>query len=337
GAFVTLEFEPTRGFGVYVHWPWCAKICPYCDFNVYAAKSHDPEPMIDGIIADIAGWRSRIGPRRIDSVFFGGGTPSLAPPKGVERVLNALEQAWGLASDAEISLEANPDDWKGFADFVAAGVNRLSLGVQSMSDASLEFLGRNHNAATARRAIDGAKRSDAALSLDFIYALPGQAAEDWARELTEALRFGADHLSLYELTIAEGTAFHNAVARGNWSPMEENGAADLYEITQDLTVAAGMPAYEISNHARDPTFRARHNLIYWRSGDWLGLGPGAHGRLTHDGWRMATEAARRPQTYIDQVSRTGVGSEYEDPLSLLQTAEERLIMGLRIADGVHDR
>ena len=332
GDPVTLEFEPERGFGVYIHWPFCTRICPYCDFNVYAAKTRDPKPLLEAIAADLQRWRDRTGPRRVDSVFFGGGTPSLIPPKGIEALRALVDQLWGLAPGAEISLEANPEDADRFADIAASGVDRLSLGVQSLDNDALVFLGRTHDRSQSLRAIETARPHFRSLSVDAIYALPDQTPGQWDSELVTFLELPVDHLSLYELTIEPGAAFSRAVRRGAFSPADEDRAADLYDLTQAMTAKAGFDAYEISNHARSPDHRSRHNSIYWRSGDWVGAGPGAHGRLTLEGRRLAIEAERRPADYIAQVSEGGGSTE--ELLSPEDIAHERLIMGLRMADGV---
>ncbi|MBI1360593.1 MAG: radical SAM family heme chaperone HemW [Alphaproteobacteria bacterium] len=328
------DFDPGRGFGVYVHWPYCARVCPYCDFNVYAAKNRDTAPLLDAILVDLGGWRERSGARRVDTVFFGGGTPSLLAGEDVSRLLQHIDKLWGIASGAETTLEANPDDRSRFVDFAAAGVNRLSLGVQSLDDQVLKFLGRTHSAADARASLSVAQNQFASVSLDLIYARPEQTAAQWRAELGEALKLGADHLSLYELTIEPGAAFARAVRRGDWTPADDEHAADLYETTDEMCAASGYPIYEISNHASSPRHQSKHNRIYWRSGDWVGVGPGAHGRLTASGQRLAIEAAERPNTYIDAVRRTGVGWASSESLSALDQARERLSMGLRLVDGL---
>ena len=331
---MTLTFEAERGFGVYIHWPFCTQICPYCDFNVYAAKTRDPAPLVDAILNDLTYWRDQSGPRRVDSVFFGGGTPSLIPASSVSRVIAKIDQLWGLAGNAEISLEANPEEADRFADLADAGVTRLSLGVQSLNDNELKFLGRAHDAKSARAAIDKVQGRFESLSLDFIYALPDQSLDEWKTALREALSLGADHYSLYELTIEPGAAFSRAVKRGAWTPADEDRAADLYDLTQELTEDAGYPAYEISNHARGEAHQARHNMIYWRSGDWIGVGPGAHGRLTAGGRRLTSVAERRPAGYISRVKNGGGGAADLEPQTPNDVAAERLIMGLRMMSGI---
>jgi oxygen-independent coproporphyrinogen-3 oxidase len=327
-------FDPARGFGVYLHWPYCARICPYCDFNVYAAKARDRAPLVDAMLADLDGWRARSGARRVDAVFLGGGSPSLLAGADVARFLARIDKLWGIRAGAEITLEANPDDAARFADFSVAGVNRLSIGVQSLNDTVLKFLGRTHSAADAVAALGAAQGRFRSVSLDMIYAVPGQIVEGWRGELADALKLGADHLSLYELTIEPGAAFARAVAREDWAPLKDDLAADLYEATQEACEVAGYPAYEVSNHARDLASRSRHNTIYWRSGDWVGVGPGAHGRLTADGRRLAIEAVEKPGAYLKAVRETGLGWSLAEALSPLDQARERLSMGLRLADGM---
>ena len=327
------DFNPERGFGVYVHWPYCARICPYCDFNVYAAKARDTAPLFQAILDDLAGWRGRTGERRVDSLFLGGGTPSLMTGEQVAGVIAQVDRLWGLKPGVEITLEANPDDAARFADFAAAGVNRLSLGVQSLDDARLKFLGRMHSAADALAALAAAKERFRSVSVDLIYALPGQAEADWRAELSCTLALGADHLSLYELTIEPGAAFAFAVKRKDWTPLEDDRAAGLYEITQEMTAAAGFDGYEISNHARGADHQSVHNRIYWSSGDWVGVGPGAHGRLTIGGERWAIEAAEKPGEYLQQVKAQGLGWAVAEVLGPLADARERVAMGLRVAEG----
>ncbi len=328
------SFDPARGFGVYVHWPYCARVCPYCDFNVYAAKARDTAPLFDALLKDMEGWRARSGARVADTVFFGGGTPSLMTGAQVAGVLQKVDTLWGLKAGAEVTLEANPDDVARFSDFAAAGVNRLSLGVQTLDDAALKFLGRTHSAADALAALEEARGRFRSMSIDLIYALPGQTREAWRGELGRALALEADHLSLYELSIEPGAAFAKAVARRAWAPMDDELSADLYEITQEMTERAGYPAYEISNHARGAEHESRHNRIYWASGDWAGIGPGAHGRLTAGGERLAIEAAERPGDYLKLVAGEGVGFASEEKLDALAQARERVAMGLRVTEGM---
>ena len=329
-----MGFNPERGFGVYMHWPYCARICPYCDFNVYAAKARDTDPLFQAIRADLRGWRAKSGARQVDSIFLGGGTPSLMTGEQVAGVIGEVDRLWGLKANAEITLEANPDDKARFADFAAAGVNRLSLGLQSLDDVRLKFLGRTHSSADALAALDEARGKFRSVSIDMIYALPGEGGVGWREELARALTLDADHLSLYELTIEPGAAFAYAVQRQDWAPLEDEVAAELYEITQELTLAAGYDGYEISNHARGAAHQSVHNRVYWSSGDWVAVGPGAHGRLTVDGDRLAIEAADNPGVYLHQVKANGVGWASADKLDALAHARERVAMGLRVVEGL---
>ncbi|MFO1019070.1 MAG: radical SAM family heme chaperone HemW [Hyphomonadaceae bacterium] len=321
-------------FGIYVHWPYCAAICPYCDFNVYRARGAANAPLIDAIIADMKAHAARYGRREAASLFFGGGTPSLLRGDELARLIDAASNAFVLSSDCEITLEANPEDFALFAEQAAAGINRFSIGAQAFDDASLKALGRRHDAQSALRAIDAAAATHQRVSLDLIYAREGQSLADWRTELTQALTLPIEHLSLYQLTIEPQTAFARRVDRGQLIPPDNDAAAELFEATQEICEAAGMPAYEISNHARSEAAQARHNLVYWRSGDWVGVGPGAHGRVTHEGARIATEAHRHPRDYIDAVNENGVGWISESTLTADETADEVLLMGLRIAEGL---
>lgn len=326
-----LSVGPDYGFGLYVHWPYCARICPYCDFNVYAVKDRDTAPLLEAIIADIRAHRERLPDHPpLDSVFLGGGTPSLLSASQIGHLLEVVNDAFDIAQHVEITLETNPNDvLRGSAeDWRAAGVNRLSLGVQSLDDTALSFLGRDHNADNARAALDRVQAVFDNHSVDLIYARPEQSLRAWEAELSEVLSLGAPHLSLYELTIEERTAFGKRAARGELTPMPDDDQADLYEMTQAICAEHGLNAYEVSNHAREPAYESRHNHIYWASGDWIGVGPGAHGRLTIDGTRIATEAPRRPADYISSPRPT------ETKLTMLDTAREFLAMSLRPVQGM---
>jgi putative oxygen-independent coproporphyrinogen III oxidase len=323
--------------GLYIHWPYCARICPYCDFNVVRDRGRGAEQqdLADAFVADLEAQRVLTGPRTLLSIFFGGGTPSLMDPAQVARVIETARGLWDAAPDLEISLEANPTDAEAgrFEALAAAGVARLSLGVQSLHDEALALLGRNHDAGSARRAMTVAARAFPRLSIDLIYARPGQTADAWRDELEAALAFGPEHVSPYQLTIEAGTAFDRAVGRGKLVVPDEDLATTLFETTQAVLEAAGFDAYEVSNHARGEAARSRHNLVYWRGHDYVGVGPGAHGRLSLAGGRVATTAHRRIADYIAAVRQTGVGFEREI-LSAVEAAEERLLLGLRIDDGV---
>ena len=324
--------------GVYVHWPYCARICPYCDFNVFRAKGREAEAgaLAAAIVADVEAQAALTGPRTLVSIFFGGGTPSLMDPDQVGAVVTAARRLWTPAPDLEVSLEANPTDAEAdrFSGLADVGVNRLSLGLQALDDAALRFLGRNHDAAEGRRAARAAARAFPRLSLDLIYARPGQTVADWSTELSAAVDLGAEHISPYQLTIEAGTAFDRAVRRGLFAPPPEGLAADLYDATQAVLAARGFEAYEVSNHARGAAARSRHNLVYWQGLDYVGVGPGAHGRITQGGVREATEASARPADYIRAVAETGTGFAAVERLSAEAAAEERLLSGLRITEGV---
>jgi putative oxygen-independent coproporphyrinogen III oxidase len=330
--------EETPDLGLYIHWPYCARICPYCDFNVVRDRGRTQEQadLAAAILADLEGQRALTGPRRLVSIFFGGGTPSLMDPEAAGAMIAAARRLWDPVPDLEVSLEANPTDAETgrFAALADAGVNRLSLGVQALDDASLRFLGRNHDAGAARRAGAEAARLFPRLSLDLIYARPGQTPEAWADELRTAVDWGAEHISPYQLTIEAGTAFDRAVRRGAFKPADETLGAALYDTTQAVLEGQGFDAYEVSNHARGPAARSRHNLVYWTGQDYVGAGPGAHGRLTLAGARTATTAHRGIEAYIGAVRETGLGFVERETLSAAQAAEERLLMGLRIDAGV---
>jgi len=323
--------------GVYIHWPYCARICPYCDFNVVKARGGDePAALARAIVADLEAQAALTGPRELVSVFFGGGTPSLMDPAWASEILAAARRLWTPASDLEVTLEANPTDAEAarFADFAAAGVDRLSLGLQALDDAALGFLGRNHDAATGVRAARAAVAAFPRLSLDLIYARPGQTPAAWRDELSRALDLGPEHVSPYQLTIEPGTAFDRAVRRGAFTPPDPDTGAALFETTQAVLEAAGFDAYEVSNHARGAAARSRHNLVYWQGLDYVGAGPGAHGRLTLAGARQATYAAPKVADYLARVGETGLGFETRETLSAREAAEERLLAGLRLTEGL---
>jgi putative oxygen-independent coproporphyrinogen III oxidase len=324
--------------GVYIHWPYCARICPYCDFNVVRDRGRKAEQagLVRAIAADLDIQAARIGPRRLVSVFFGGGTPSLMEPDWVGDLVALARRLWPSDGPVEVSLEANPTDAEAarFAAFADAGVQRLSLGLQALDDAALAFLGRNHDAAAGRRAAQAAARAFPRLSLDLIYALPAQTEAAWASTLEEAVGIGAEHISPYQLTIEAGTPFDRAVRRARFAPLDEDPAARLYGTTQTVLERLGFEAYEVSNHARGEAARSRHNLIYWRGEDYAGAGPGAHGRLTTPEGRLATEAAAKNSDYIGLVDQTGVGWAASETLDPETAAEERIVMGLRTYEGV---
>ena len=328
------ETAATTPLGIYVHWPYCTRICPYCDFNVYKNRTIDADQWCNAFLAELRYWAEINGGRPLRSLYFGGGTPSLAPHSIIESIIDTCTDLWGFEEGAEITLEANPTsaEKNRFQDFKSIGVTRLSLGVQSLRDDALRFLGRDHNAAEALQALEIALPLFPESSFDLIYALPDQTVTDWRQELTHALNLGPKHLSLYQLTIEEGTSFERAVARGAWRPSEEGLAADLFDATQSITMSAGLPAYEVSNHAA-PGSRSRHNLLYWRQHDYIGVGPGAHGRVTQNYERLATETLQRPEEYLKQVLKVGNGLQTTDVLSEEAQCTERLSMGLRLTEG----
>ncbi|MES2034329.1 MAG: radical SAM family heme chaperone HemW [Pseudomonadota bacterium] len=326
----------TDPLGVYIHWPYCARICPYCDFNVVRDRGQaEQRDLAAAIVADLEAQRALTGPRRLASVFLGGGTPSLMDPDWAGEIVETAKRLWTPEPDLEVSLEANPTDAESgrFAGFRDAGVDRLSLGLQSFDDAALKFLGRNHDAGQARRAADAAAATFPRLSVDMIYALPDQTVQAWRDQLRAVIDLGAEHVSPYQLTIEAGTAFDRAVRRGTFTPPDDETGSALYDTTQSVLEAAGFEAYEVSNHARGQAARSRHNLVYWRGQDYVGAGPGAHGRLTLDGARTATTAATRIGDYIGRVAQSGHGFEAE-PLTPVEAAEERILMGLRTYEGV---
>ena len=324
--------------GVYVHWPYCSRICPYCDFNVVRDRGRieQQRSLVDAIVRDLEAQRQTTGPRRLVSIFFGGGTPSLMDPAWAGRLVAAARDLWDADEDLEVTLEGNPTDAEAerFAGFAAAGVGRLSLGAQSFDDEALAFLGRNHGAAEALRAAEQARIAFPRNSIDLIYARPGQTEAAWTRDLETAVALGPEHISPYQLTIESGTAFGRAVDRGRWTPPDPDLAAALYGVTQTVLQRHGYDAYEVSNHAKGKAARSRHNLLYWRGHDYLGVGPGSHGRITLERGRIATKAAAGVADYIRRVAETARGWEGCEDLSPLQVAEERLLAGLRTSEGV---
>lgn len=316
---------------LYVHWPFCVSKCPYCDFNSHVRERVDQAAWRDALLADLRHEAALLPGRRVSSIFFGGGTPSLMPPQTVAAVIAAADVAWGLTGDCEITLEANPNSVEvaNFADLAAAGVNRVSIGVQSFDPQILEFLGRAHSGDEARRAIAAAQAHFARVSFDLIYARPGQSLATWEAELAEALAFGTGHLSLYQLTIEPGTRFATLAAKGDLVIPDGDAAADLFDATQAATRAAGLPRYEVSNHARRGE-ESRHNLTYWRYGDYAGIGPGAHGRRL----AQATERHRKPENFLSAVARNRHGLKAEIDLPPHERATEAMLMGLRLTEGV---
>ncbi|WP_338244925.1 radical SAM family heme chaperone HemW [Aurantiacibacter hainanensis] len=316
---------------LYIHWPFCLAKCPYCDFNSHVRDTVDAKAWEAGLLADLRHEAEVAAGEPLHSIFFGGGTPSLMPPSLVETLLGEAERLWGFAPGIEITLEANPSSVEAanFASLASAGVNRVSLGLQSLDDDALQFLGRLHDSAEGLAALDTARSVFGRVSFDLIYALPGQSPRHWRDQLSRALDFGTGHLSLYQLTIEPGTRFATDVRRGGFTPLDDDRAADLFALTQELTTAAGLPAYEISNHAR-PGEESRHNLTYWRYQDYAGIGPGAHGRRSG----MATVRHKKPENWLDAVARNGHGLKEERPLGMAEQASEALLMGLRVGEGI---
>ncbi len=331
-----MNLDRSPGFGVYVHWPFCAAKCPYCDFNSHVRHQPvDQERFARAFETELATMRARTGPREVTSIFLGGGTPSLMKPETVGAVLEAVAKNWTVPSGIEVTLEANPSSVEAerFRGYRAAGVNRVSLGVQALNDRDLKFLGRLHNVSEALVAIELARATFPRLSFDLIYARPGQTPEAWAAELEEAIGHAADHLSLYQLTLEEGTPFFALHKAGKFHLPDADHAADLYQLTQDVTAAHGLPAYEISNHAR-PGAESRHNLTYWRYGEYVGVGPGAHGRFVEGGTRIVTIAERMPERWAELVETQGHGVTGGEVLTRSEEADEFLLMGLRLAEGI---
>ena len=323
------------GFGLYVHWPFCQAKCPYCDFNSHVASRIDQNSWVSAYIEELERLGDETQGRVLNSVFFGGGTPSLMAPSTAEAIIGALGRHWRLANDLEVTLEANPTSVEAdkFRDFRSAGINRVSIGLQALNDADLKALGRLHTADEGTHAFDVAQSTFDRVSFDLIYARQNQSISDWEAELSRALSLAADHISLYQLTIEPGTAFADRFARGGLRGLpDEDVSADMFEVTQQLTVDAGLPAYETSNHAK-PGAESRHNLIYWNCGDWVAIGPGAHGRLTLEGARWATEAPKAPNAWLSAVAERS-GQETRTRLSPEEQEEERVMMGLRLTDGI---
>ena len=316
---------------LYVHWPFCVSKCPYCDFNSHVRANIDHDGWRDALLADLAHEARLLPGRGLTSIFFGGGTPSLMEPATVESIIEAARTHWTPADGLEITLEANPNSVEAarFASLAAAGVNRVSLGLQSFDDRALAFLGRAHSSREGFAALETAQKTFRRVSFDLIYALPGDTEASWSAMLAQALSLGTRHLSLYQLTIEPGTRFATMVARRDFEPLDADSAASLYEVTDAMTSAAGIPAYEISNYAR-AGHESRHNLTYWRYGDYAGVGPGAHGRRLG----MRTVRHRKPENFLSGVRRNGHGISEEEPLSPFEGADEALVMALRLSEGM---
>jgi len=330
-----MSTDATDCFALYIHWPFCLSKCPYCDFNSHVRETIDEARWRVALLRELDSVAALTPGRTVASIFFGGGTPSLMAPATVAALLDRVAGHWGLAPDVEITLEANPTsvETARLAEIRAGGVNRVSLGVQALDDTALQFLGRGHSAAEALNAVRTAASLFDRYSFDLIYGRPEQTVADWAGELHEALCHIGDHLSVYQLTLEPGTPFHTLWRRGKLDPLDEDVAATLFEATQDKLEAAGLPAYEISNHAA-PGAASHHNLNYWRYGDYAGIGPGAHGRLTLDGAKVATQRIRNPEAWLGQVEARGNGGEVDEPLDVDTQFSEMMLMGLRLAEGV---
>ena len=339
-AAATADVAPSaaardEAIGVYVHWPFCLSKCPYCDFNSHVADAVDHDRWRRALVRDLATQAGRVGRRRVESVFFGGGTPSLMAPDTVAAVLDTVRSSFRVANDLEVTLEANPTSVEAgkLEAFRDAGVNRVSLGVQALDDTVLKFLGRTHGAGEALAAVATARERFERVSFDLIYARPDQSPQSWRRELAGALAHAAGHLSLYQLTIEPTTPFHSLHARGAFRLPDEDTAAALWDVTQDTLEAAGMPAYEVSNHAR-PGQECRHNMVYWSYRDYLGVGPGAHGRLSEAGAKVATRTHRAPTIWLDRVERDGHALVDDRPIDPAETLIEATLTGLRLAAGL---
>ncbi len=338
-ANVTSLIQPDTGepgFGVYLHWPFCAAKCPYCDFNSHVRhQAVDQSRFVAAFLREMETMREASGPRTVTSIFIGGGTPSLMHPATVEAILNGVSKNWHMPDNIEITMEANPSSVEAerFRGYRAAGVNRVSMGVQALNDRDLKFLGRLHDVADALKAIRLAREIFPRMSFDLIYARPGQTIADWEAELKQAIDLAVDHLSLYQLTIEQGTPFFALHKSGKLTVPDGDEAALLYEATQEITARHGLPAYEVSNHAQ-PGAESRHNLTYWRYGDYAGIGPGAHGRLTQGARKIATATERNPEAWLDLVERNAHGIIDQEMLDFEEQADELLLMGLRLREGV---
>ena len=328
-------FRPMDPLALYIHWPFCLSKCPYCDFNSHVRERIPQARMVAALRRELAFEATRIGARRLTSIFFGGGTPSLLDPENVALLIADARAAFAFEPDIEITLEANPTSVEAgrFAGYAEAGVNRVSIGVQSFDPQALKFLGREHSAAQAVTAIELARKIFPRLSFDLIYARPGQTLDAWRAELTTAFSLAADHLSLYQLTIEEGTKFHTLYGRGEFTLPDEELAAAMYDETAQVAARFGLGAYEVSNYAM-PGGESRHNLAYWRYQDYAGIGPGAHGRLTLGGALYATSRHRAPEPWADLVEATGSGATHENAVSAQERAREALLMGLRLSEGI---
>jgi putative oxygen-independent coproporphyrinogen III oxidase len=331
-----MSLTTSAPFAVYVHWPFCLSKCPYCDFNSHVRHGGvDEARFVRAFETEIATTAARVPGRSVSTIFFGGGTPSLMQPSSVQAILDCIARHWTISPDAEVTLEANPTSVEAtrFRGYRTAGVNRVSLGVQALDDGALKELGRTHTAQEALDAVEVARSIFGRYSFDLIYARPRQTLEAWAAELKRAIAQAAEHLSLYQLTIEADTPYFDLHKGGKLKVPDEDLARDLYDLTQTVCAEAGLPAYEVSNHAR-PGAECRHNLVYWRGHDYAGIGPGAHGRLRIDGGRYATETEKRPESWLQRVETTGSGLIVDEKLTPSDVADEFLLMGLRLAEGI---
>lgn len=319
------------GFGVYVHWPFCETICPYCDFNVHLSTSVDQAVWREALVNELAHYGAETSGRTVTSLYFGGGTPSLMPPETIAALIEALQNHWSVAEDLEITIEVNPTSGERdrLHDFKRAGINRVSVGIQSLDDDALKFLGRTHSGEDARSTLETAASIFPRTTFDLIYALPGQSLEEWTQALSDVLAYTQGHVSLYQLTIESGTPF----SKQGQTPADEDIAADMFEVTQNILAKAGLPAYEISNHAR-PGDESHHNLTCWRGGDYLGIGPGAHGRLTLEGNVFGTHQIHNPTRWLEMAQTNGHGTAKRRPISPNDRARELVMMGLRLQEGI---
>jgi len=327
------------GFGLYIHWPFCESKCPYCDFNSYVSATVDNALWEAALLSELDRHAALTPDRLLNSIFFGGGTPSLMPPKMVGRLIDRARSLWSFANDIEITLEANPSSVEAsrFADFRAAGVNRVSMGIQALNDPDLKRLGRLHSVAEARSALAVAKAYFDRVSFDLIYARQDQTLEAWQSELTQAIEMSAGHLSLYQLTVEPGTAFGFRAQAGKLGGLpDEDLSADMFEVTHEICAQAGLHGYEVSNYSHK-SLESKHNMIYWRGGDYIGIGPGAHGRLTLSGTRHATRTALAPQAWLDRVAQRNSGTSHQEILAPQDHANELIMMGLRVSDGISRR
>lgn len=326
---------PNQPLAVYIHWPFCKSKCPYCDFNSHVRESVEQERWKQALLRELEHMAAQVPDRCVASIFFGGGTPSLMPPATAEALITRVHQLWPVAGNIEITLEANPTSVEAntFPDFKQAGINRVSLGVQSLRDDELKFLGREHKASEALKAVERARNTFDRYSFDLIYARPHQTLTTWEKELSEALKHIDGHMSLYQLTIEENTAFHHAYAKGGFTLPDEDTSAALYQLTEEMLASRGLSAYEVSNYAK-PGQESRHNLAYWKGDDYIGVGPGAHGRVTVEGKRIATQTLKSPERWLENTEKNNHALEIWQEVPRAQEAEERVMMGLRLKDGI---